>query len=51
MRLIDTARVARDPCDAVNMIQSVRGVHYGTCQNQKTCGDASSFALRATEDR
>ena len=31
------------------MIRSVRGVHYGTCEDEKIGGDASSFA-KATED-
>ena len=36
-------------CDTVNVIRSERGAHYGTCEDEKTCRDASSFA-KATAD-
>ena len=39
-----------DSCDTVDVIRSERGVHYGTCEDEKIGGDAKTAARKSGDE-
>lgn len=39
-----------DRCDTVDVIRSERGVHYGTCEDEKIGGDAEVVACEGDDE-